>query len=165
MTKVAILNLRGSFTQGFQAVLQVGEEGQAPKTGAQGFLPASEDLTKAYTSWRSEYDGLDKRLRLSDLSDMPVQFSSAKDCEKAGYELQSHLNQWLNAPGFNPVIQSLNRLINELDKHEELRVIIQNNEDELLRKLPWHLWEILQKINESEVAISSPEFETPKRIL
>ena len=154
MAKIAILNLNGDFENGFHATLQVGEPGKSPSVGHQGKLPQNPKLSEAYRRWRLRYEGLGKRLRkLRDTKGQETNVSNVRACEEAAHNLKYRLNEWLDWHEF----LYLRKILKELDTSEEFRLIIQNNEIDLLRKLPWNLWYLVQQLN-AEVALSSPAF-------
>ncbi|MBD2197630.1 MULTISPECIES: CHAT domain-containing protein [Calothrix] len=141
-------------------MLRLGEAGKAPSVGHTGKLPPDTQLPEFYKLWRSKYSQLGKRLRaLRNVEDQSGGFSSVKDCDQASQSLASSFNQWLNSEDFLP----LKKILEQVDSSEELRIVIQNNEVDLLRKLPWHLWDIIQSHN-AEIAISSPNYQIPERI-
>jgi hypothetical protein len=159
VAKVAVLRLEGHFERGFSAMLRFGEAGKAPSVGRQGQLPPELELPEVYKVWRSKYSQLGNRLRaLRDIEGQTVRFSSVHDCNHASECLVSSFNQWLNSEDFLP----LKKILEEVDSSEELRILIQNNEVDLLRKLPWHLWDIIQSHN-AEIAISSPNYQITER--
>lgn len=159
MVRVAVISLNGDFENGFVAMLQIGEAGKASSVGCIGKLPPNQELINHYKKWRSNYSRLGNSMRaLRDIEGHTLRFSSIQTCNNAAIQLSSCLNQWLSSEEF----LALKKNLEEIDKSEEIRIIIQNNEIELLRKLPWHLWDIIQS-SSAEVALSSPAYELTQR--
>ncbi|BAZ14018.1 hypothetical protein NIES4071_58580 [Calothrix sp. NIES-4071] len=159
MVRVAVINLNGNFENGFVAMLQIGEAGKASSVGCIGRLPPNQEILKHYKKWRSHYSRLGNSMRaLRDIEGQTLRFSSIQTCKNAAIQLSSCLNQWLNSKEF----LTLKKNLEEIDRSDEIRIIIQNNEVELLRKLPWHLWDIIQS-SSAEVALSSPAYELTQR--
>jgi hypothetical protein len=159
MVRVAVLNLSGDFEKGFTATLQIGQAGKASSSGWTGKLPGDRDLEIQYKKWRSRYICLGNKSRaLRDVEGETTHFSSLQSCHQAALQLQKKFNQWLNSENFSV----LKKLIENTNDSEEIRLIIQNNEIDLLRRLPWHLWNVIVN-SHIEVALSSPAYELPER--
>ena len=65
------------------------------------------------------------------------------------------INNWLNSEEFRLIDRKLRRY---LDPDDEIRLIIQTNDD-LLRRLPWHLWNFFEDYPYTEVALSLLDFQ------
>ena len=50
------------------------------------------------------------------------------------------------------------RLRESLSLHEPIRVLLRT-QDPLLRRLPWHLWDFVERYASTEVALSAPDAE------
>jgi uncharacterized protein YktB (UPF0637 family) len=75
--------------------------------------------------------------------------------------LSNTINAWFNS---EPFLNINRHLRTKLDPKEEIRVIIETN-DNLLRRLPWHLWNFFEDYPLAEVALSAPEYQRPKKSL
>ncbi|MHC5722195.1 MAG: CHASE2 domain-containing protein, partial [Nostoc sp.] len=60
-------------------------------------------------------------------------------------------------PGFDPLRE---KYLQQLQPDEEVQVLIRTN-NETLQKLPWQLWELIEKYPEAGVALSPAEYERP----
>ena len=55
------------------------------------------------------------------------------------------------------------QLCQNLDKKEHIRVVIETDHEPLLKKNPWHKWDLFANIyTKSEVALCSSEYEQPR---
>jgi hypothetical protein len=71
-------------------------------------------------------------------------------CQK----LEESINLWLKSVEFLNIERQLR---SQLDPTEEIRVIIETN-DEQLRRLPWYCWDFFADYYCSEAAVSRPEY-------
>ncbi len=156
MGKLVVLKFAdGSFEQGFAVTLQIGEEGELPSSEIAGRLPVATELLQKYKEWQSSYSKLGNRYRLSAEKVQVTNVSILKDCDKTAHILRSHLNSWLLAAEFRPVREKwLERLL----PTDIVRVILQT-ENRDLQRLPWHLWDVLERYPKAEIAIAPPRYE------
>ncbi|MFB2769576.1 CHASE2 domain-containing protein [Pelatocladus sp. BLCC-F211] len=156
MGKLVVLKFAdGSFEQGFAVTLQIGEEGELPSSEIAGKLPAATELLQKYKEWQSSYSRLGNRYRLSAEKVQVTNVSILKDCNKTAHVLRSHLNSWLLTAEFRPVREKwLERLL----PTDIVRVILQT-ENRDLQRLPWHLWDVLERYPKAEIAIAPPRNE------
>jgi CHASE2 domain-containing sensor protein len=160
MSRLVILNLgNGDLLNGFPAVsAQVWNSGDRYPIQCTGCLPAAPEISKLYRSWQLLYQALcsDLFFRIDIEQEGIVNFSiiEFKDLCK---ELSNQINNWLNSESFRNIDQ---RLRTQLKASEEIRFIIETN-DNLLRRLPWHLWKFFEDYPKAEVALSAPEYKKP----
>jgi CHASE2 domain-containing sensor protein len=160
MSRLVILNLgNGDLFNGFPAVsAQVGNSSDPYRIQCTGCLPAAPEISKLYRSWQLLYQALysDLFFRIDIEQKGVVNFSiiEFKDLCK---ELSNQINSWLNSEYFRNIEQ---RLRTQLKTSEEIRFIIETN-DNLLRRLPWHLWKFFEDYPKAEVALSAPEYKQP----
>ena len=166
MSKLAILKIGdGSFEQGFPVTLQLCEEKNladfavSPIAEVSGKLPAAPELWTAYEQWQSCYRQLGLRSRLSAPRKQVTNISVTQDCLQAAQRLRDQLNQWLRSESFRPVRE---KWLEQLSPQTPVRVILQT-EDLRLQHLPWHLWEILDRYVQAELAVSISSFEALSR--
>ncbi|MDX2228202.1 MAG: CHASE2 domain-containing protein [Leptolyngbyaceae cyanobacterium bins.349] len=158
MSKLVILNIgEGSFEQGFPVTIQIGEEGCHPDVAETGKLPALPELPLYYSRWQSSYEGLGSRSRIKGKQITP--FTLKEDCHSAAQILRARFNTWLRSEEFRPVQDTWRET---LAPSEEIRVLLQTNHAELQR-LPWHLWDVLDRYTKAEVGLSSPVFKSRSR--
>lgn len=162
MCKLVVLKFAdGSFEQGFSVTLQIGEESERPSTEIAGRLPAAAEMPLYYNHWQASYRQLGTRYRLSADKVQVTNVSVTQDCQNTAHILRSRFNTWLKSEEFRPVRE---KWLEKLLPTDELRVILQT-EDYQLKRLPWHLWDVLERYPKAEVAIASPTYErvAPKK--
>ncbi|MBD1929925.1 PD40 domain-containing protein [Trichocoleus sp. FACHB-90] len=155
MRKLVVLKLDGDLEQGVQVTLEIGAEGERPNTETIGQLPPAIDLVKAIDQWQSAYRSIGKSSRIK--AKKIVYGGSLtewrSDCENCAIELRKHLNNWLVSESFRPIRE---KCLQQLSPSEEVRVLIRSSSVQL-RKLPWHLWDLVEENLLAEIAYSAPE--------
>lgn len=156
MGKLVVLKFAaGGFEQGFVVTLQIGEESDRPTTEITGKLPPCPEMPLYYSHWRSSYRRLGKSYRLDADKGQVTNVSITQDCHNTAHILRARFNTWLRAEEFRPLREKwLERLL----PTDEVRVILQAENSELQR-LPWHVWDLLERYPKAEVALSSPTYE------
>jgi CHASE2 domain-containing sensor protein len=156
MRKLVVLKfIEGSFEHGFTVTLQVGEEGSSPTTEITGKLPAETELPLYYSHWQSNYRRLGNGYRLSADKVQVTNVSMTQDCDETAYILRSRFNAWLRSEEFRPLRE---KWLERLSPKDEIRVILQTPNSQLQR-LPWHLWEVLERYPNAEIALASPIYD------
>ncbi|MEA5567738.1 CHASE2 domain-containing protein [Anabaena sp. UHCC 0399] len=160
MGKLVVLKLgTGSFEAGFSVILQIGDENVRPIVEIIGELPPNPEIPLCYHQWQSIYCQLKFSGRPIGIPKQSKQTLSLEDCEKAADNLRFHLNTWLSSNSFRPIREKwLERLVPE----DHIRVLLQTD-DLRLQKLPWHLWDLLERYPNAEVALSAPSYEQVSR--
>lgn len=166
MGKLVVLKFAaGSFEEGYAVTLQIGEEGDRPTTEITGKLPPCPEMPLYYSHWRSNYRRLGTSYRLDADHVQVTNVSMTQDCHNTSHILRARFNTWLRAEEFRPLREKwLERLL----PTDEVRVILQAENSELQR-LPWHLWDLLERYPKAEIALSSPTYDrvhqppTPKK--
>jgi uncharacterized protein YjbI with pentapeptide repeats len=152
MKKVVILKFLGDFASGFQVTVDICNEGQPPYQTVTGRLPENTTITDCFQSWSKIYQTKCDSWRIIAKSSKNINIDSLN---QDLFNKSNDLSQSLNAPIIN--------CLNKFNKHSEIRVLISSNCQEL-RKLPWHLWDLLAKYSQAEIAISLPDTELGDRI-
>jgi CHASE2 domain-containing sensor protein len=161
MTNLVVLKIgEGSFEQGFAVTLQIGLEGELPSTEIAGKLPPLPEIPLYYSYWQSSYQKLETGFRLFAPSVQVTNVSMTQDCQNTANILQVRLNTWLRSEEFRPIRE---KWLERLSITDEIRVILQT-ENNVLQRLPWHLWEVLQRYPKAEFAIASPSYERIERV-
>ena len=126
-----------------------------------GSLPPAPELADIYYEWQCSYRCYlqDRAMRIGLLEPDGFRYSETEFrwlCQI----IPQKLNQWLDCQTFN-MIERLLRT--ELSKNELIQFIFAT-ESNLLRQLPWHLWNFISDYPSAVVSFSSPNWqETPKR--
>ncbi len=163
MNKLVVLSLgNGNLYNGFPTVTaQVWEQSDRPIKFT-GCLPASPEIAELYKYWQLLYSALYQRLDLNprieiDAGDVTnvssVEFSHL--CER----LSKEINIWLKSESFRHIEQQLRTY---LHSDEEIRFIIETS-DNLLKRLPWHLWQLFEDYPKAEVALSDTQYQKPNK--
>jgi CHASE2 domain-containing sensor protein len=153
MSKRAVLKLDGYLEQGFTVTLEVGEEGNVHFTEVTGHLPPSPELLKCLDLWQKNYRQISENTRIT-LQKVTVEtgkLSQIETCRRLAEDLQGYLRKWLESAAFQDIEKRLREV---LDREEPIRVLLRT-QDNRLRKLPWHLWEFVEKYALAEIAFST----------
>lgn len=153
MDKLVIFNIgKGSFEQGFPVILQISEESQLPYTDMKDGLPPAPEIPELYQQWQDKYYGLEPMRRVIKIHPAQItNFSSRKDCEEAAEALEARMKEWFNQPS---LLNLRRHLLDEVGQNESARIIFQT-QDELLKKLPWHLWDVFERRPNAEFSLSA----------
>jgi len=159
MRKLVVLKLDGDLEHGVRVTLEIGEEGERPSTEIIGQLPPNAELVTAIDQWQSSYRSCGQSSRL-EAKKIVYGGSIAQwrlDCDKSAVDLRSHLNNWLLSESFRPIRE---KWLQQLSPSDQVRVLIRTS-SWALRKLPWHLWDLIEDYTLAEVAYCVPESEQP----
>ncbi|MFN6569515.1 CHASE2 domain-containing protein [Dendronalium sp. ChiSLP03b] len=158
MRKLVVLKLDGDLEMGVRVTLEIGQEGFRPTTEISGYLPANPDIATVIDQWQSTYSSLWKFTRIKAkkiVYDGSIS-QRREDCYNLTNELRSHLNNWLLSESFRPVRE---KWLKHLMPEDEVRILIRTACLQL-KKLPWHLWDLVDRdYPNAEVALSVPESE------
>ncbi len=161
MGKLVILKLaEGSFESGFAVTLQISDENARPTVEITGNLPPNPDILRLYYRWQSIYLNLRLPSRPIGLPKQINQAPSLEECQQLAREFKVNFNTWLTCDSFRPIRE---KWLQQLTPGDNIRVLIQTK-DLGLQKLPWHLWELLERYPQAEVALSAPSYEQVKRM-
>jgi hypothetical protein len=140
---------------GFPVTLQMGDEGKPATIQETGSLPPNPELIESYNSWKvTYYSFFGIKVRKLEAKVGQITNFSIGDVNKKADNLSQHFNQWLKSPQFSHVREEL---VAHLKEDDEVRLIIQTS-NMALRKLPWHLWDILERYPKAEISVSAPNF-------
>ncbi|MBE9004175.1 CHASE2 domain-containing protein [Fortiea sp. LEGE XX443] len=156
MAKLVVLKFTdASFNEGFGVNLQIGEESDRPTTEITGRLPPCPEMPLYYTRWQSSYRQTGNSYRLDAEKIQVTNVSITQSCQDLAHVLQARFNTWLRAEEFRPLRE---KWLEKLMPTDEVRVILQTDNSQLQR-LPWHLWELLDRYPKTEIAIASPTYD------
>jgi CHASE2 domain-containing sensor protein len=157
--KLVILSLgNGDLYRGFDTVtIRLYQHDNSPPIQFIGALPAQPELAELYRQWKFLYSALLQRLnrstRLEIASEGTTNISESEFdelCENLSFEI----NHWLNSNSFRDVTENIRT---ELNKNDEIRFLIETS-DNLLQRLPWHLWNFFKAYSRAEVGVSAPAY-------
>lgn len=161
MDKTVILKLgQGSLKVGFPNIIaQIWVKEQTIPTQLSASLPRAPRLGELYHKWSLLYHKLTSHLgwRHPDFEfeeDETIHVSD-QDFLILSKQIKIALNNWLNEPGFSKINQGLRT---RLKQEEEIRIIFEADQ-EIIRRLPWHLWNFFEHYTKAQVALSFVEYE------
>lgn len=168
MNKTVILKLgKGKLDSGFSnIIIQIIDEDKDKFSPIQlnGSLPPNPDLVHLYQNWLKYYNLIALKCYtrkyqqpFPDLEFEEEDITQVSDLEFENLcqSLKENINNWLASTEFNRVEKVLRAKLNCSDV---IRLIIET-EDELLRKIPWHLWQFFEDFNFAEISLGSQEYE------
>lgn len=169
MNKLVVLRLNYQSSENrYQAVAEIGNEGESSSIEIQGWLPAlSNHFLKMLEDWRIAFSNLDlkKRLKVKKISVEKVSsylhtqssinlgsqsISWEKACEDLASKLNSEMNEWLSSQSFFRIKEKIQQ---ELNFNDNLQIIIRTDDASICR-LPWNCWDFLAKNLKSEISFS-----------
>ena len=155
MNKIVILTISSdSFDTGFFSYLRIRKDCYPQQESQyEGELAAAPDIPHLFEQWQQAFiRKTNREFRIKLVTDSSLQYS----CKQATDELVKSFNNWLNSSSWSSIRSGLYK---NLHPEDEIRFIIQTKNDILL-KLPWHLWNFFNDYRRAEVAIASNSYET-----
>jgi hypothetical protein len=153
-SKLVVLRLEGNLEQdGFQVILEIGQEGERSHVEQKGFLPPSHDLITCLEEWEKNYRSLEDNHRLTPVEIRHIKTITPENfpiCQQLATDLSNCLNSWLASPDFREVD---NKLREQLQLQEKIRLLLRT-QDSHLRHLPWDLWNFIEKYRQAEIALA-----------
>jgi branched-chain amino acid transport system substrate-binding protein len=147
----------GSFEQGFAVVLRISRVGQTHESVYfQGRLPPAPELPLAYARWQEAYYAWGethrwwRTMRIS----FPPQVTNVSywdQCEQATRELHRQLRHWFDQPDLRDLRE---QILIAVRPNEPAQLIVRT-QDPGLRRLPWHLWPLVDQLPLLEVAVNA----------
>ncbi|NER34986.1 MAG: CHASE2 domain-containing protein [Oscillatoria sp. SIO1A7] len=159
MSKLVTLNIvNGEFDKGFPVILEVEKDGQ-PILTQKGQLPPAPTIPELYENWRYAYrkqNKYDLRAGTTDTyrairpdTSLKANISVLDSAEM----LQKAIDGWLDsgAKCFQPI---RDLLLRQLDDGQEPPRFVIKTDNQLLWRIPWHLWSLLEEFPKTEIALS-----------
>jgi hypothetical protein len=173
MNKLAVLKFvaNGSFDKGFALVLEISEDGKRPFFQTVGQLPPFPEIAHYYAYWQKSYHSIGTQIcqdtspdyRIHSPSNQVTNVSTAStlysECEDTAQLLVCSLNRWLCSETCRPIREGF---LENLQQTDEIRVILETENDQI-RRLPWHLWDVVERYPKAEVALGAPVYERVQR--
>jgi ABC-type branched-subunit amino acid transport system substrate-binding protein len=150
MSKLAILRLLdGDLGQGMRLMLTI-STATSLSTEVSGTLPPNPNLANTIQQWQANYRSLGAtRIRPNKITYDTSIKQKFLECQKLESELRSQLKIWLSSPSFHSI---RDKWLEELMK-DEVRILVHTSSNSLLR-FPWHLWDLVERNPQAEVALS-----------
>ncbi|WP_238360925.1 CHAT domain-containing protein [Iningainema tapete] len=159
MKKLVILKFDGNIDSELHVTLEIGNDGERPYQTITGKLPGNNTITPLLNTWHNTYRSRYGQYRIKNPKITNVNIEALNEaCQQQSQQLLESFNTWFQSKSFSPIISCLEQLKPE----DEIRVII-CTECQELRKLPWHLWDVLTNYQGAEIALSSPHAERGNR--
>ena len=157
MNKRVILTISsGSFDTGFVTYLRIRRDSHPEQENQyEGELAAAPDIPHLFEQWQQAFSR--KTNRESRIKSIATGSSLQNSCKHATEKLVASFNNWLDLSSSRSNIRA--SLYKNLHPEDEIRFIIQTTNDILL-KLPWHLWHFFSDYPRAEIAIASNSYET-----
>lgn len=162
VSKLVVLKLDGDLDQhGFRVVLEMGYDGDRPLIELAGALPPDPELLGLLQQWQQAYRslGIANRIRPQEIV-YGGSVNRLEQCRRLAHTLGHRLNTWLDAPSFQPLDRRLREFLNV---QEPIRMLLRT-QNEALQRLPWHLWHLLERYTQVEVALCAASLERPTAI-
>ncbi|WP_193199196.1 CHASE2 domain-containing protein [Nostoc sp. MG11] len=165
MSKLVVWNLgTGDLHKGFpDVIVQLGLPNDPRAMEFRGSLPAAPEIPQLYRYWQILYSALYRHYGWSvrlEIEDADVTNFSEVEFNDLCQQLSSRINIWLNCEQFRKIDQKLRT---QLNPNEEICFMIATR-DNLLRRLPWHLWNFFEDYPNAEVAFSPLEPQRPNKV-
>ncbi len=159
--KLVVLKLDGDLEQqGFRVALEIGLEGDRTSTDwfvrpaieRMASLPPDPSLVLLLDQWQQAYRSLGIPSRI-----IPQEIiyggsvNWQESCQQTARALRDRFNRWLDAEEFRWIDRCLRESLN---LHEPIRMVVRT-QDWNVRRLPWHLWNLLEHYTQIEISLSS----------
>lgn len=169
MSQLATLKLVGDLERGVQVELKLSislssevnaspgffKENLVSSSEISGALPPNLRLVSTINQWQAHYRSMDStRMQANKVIYDASIHQLRLECQTLDGELRSQINSWLSSPSFGSI---RDKWLQELMK-DEVRVLVRASDRALLR-LPWHLWDLIERNPLAEVALGTPDAE------
>jgi uncharacterized protein YjbI with pentapeptide repeats len=142
----------------FLVTAQIGKESALPQTELVVELSDVGELLVAYEQWQEAYrQYYVELLRIGGSEDSVTNIRGGLDrssCEHLAQNLGQQMNYWLAGEGFRSVRE---QLLQSLQAQTPIRIIVQTD-DPQLRRLPWQLWDLLERFPLAEIGVSGSSY-------
>jgi len=141
----------GDFETGFPLVMvQIWSDGHSLPIPLTGKLPPEPEIPQLY---RQIQQIRNPQITASRIKGKKEQITnvSIRELGELAKLLEQRINSWLNSQEFRLIS---NKLREKLNPKDEVRVILQSQNQQLLR-LPWHLWDFFTVYRKAEIALSA----------
>jgi CHASE2 domain-containing sensor protein len=151
MAKLVVIKLmQGNFENGFDVTLQIGEDGAAPTTEINGYLPPAPEIDQYYKSWQIAHRSTPLRIKPKQKQIKNVSLGNSANV------LSDSLKNWLNESKTFRSIRE--KMYEKLQVNDNIRVLLRTP-DTKLWQLPWHLWDFFERYPLAELAVSTTVYD------
>lgn len=154
MSKRALLRCDGSIDLGLRITLEISEQNAPVFTEAIGTLPAAIELDRLLTQWQQAYHQSlgTSRIAIESVTVRTGSFAQIATCKSIEQQLKSAFKSWLASPEFQPIDRRLREVLSPQAAVE----ILLRSTDLRLHRLPWHVWDLIERYPQAELVIGSP---------
>ena len=119
-----------------------------------GSLPSEHSLFELYDEWKESYQNLSssnrgREIETSSGNDKPPSNQPKIVIEDISTEVKTNLNSWLGSENFSRIREEIKKWIDI--NHQLEKIIFIQTEITEIRKLPWHLWDIIKESSNTEI--------------
>jgi ABC-type phosphate transport system substrate-binding protein len=153
----------GSFTEGFAVELQILEDGRLIARDSDfPRLAAAPEIPQCYQVWKPTYDALGQVIGSRAIQPVSVQVthqSSLRTCLGMTEEFETTVKTWLSSSTFRMLRDRIEANVG-VAADPSVPIVLDCDtgdleQDNLLRKLPWHTWNLFDRLNHAEVVLSA----------
>ncbi|WP_333481154.1 substrate-binding domain-containing protein [Allocoleopsis sp.] len=153
----------GSFTEGFAVELQILEDGcLIDKDSDFPRLGAAPEIPQCYQVWKPTYDALGRAIGSRAIQPVSAQVthkSSLKTCLDMTKDFETKVKTWLSSSTFGMLRDRIQANVG-VAADPSVPIILDCDtgdleQDNLLRKLPWHTWDLFDRVNHAEVVLGA----------
>ncbi|WP_414578319.1 ABC transporter substrate-binding protein [Anabaena sp. CCY 9402-a] len=164
----------GSFADGFSVKLQILEDGRTIQEDDDlPHIPAASEMPHLYQEWQNT--SLENSRQLQAVPAQVTNVANLETWKQRAEELQNYCRRWFEDSAFRSLrdrIQANTRVSTDQSVPIIIRCPTQDdNQNEILRRLPWHIWDLFTKLPNAEFALFTgfreqvPTFKAPVRVL
>jgi CHASE2 domain-containing sensor protein len=159
MGKWVVLELDGDWETGFRATLEINTSLSSYPSRVKGFLPPNPVLlTQLQNYWQGFRDlGSPVRIKVQRIVKHGSINERVQACKNSARQVRDRANSWFDSEPFRAIAD---RLREELHRDEETRFSVRTGDREL-QKLPWSEWNLFQRFEGIEPALSPLEVPPP----
>ncbi len=153
----------GSFTEGFAVEVQILEDGcLIDKDSDFPRLAAAPEIPQCYQVWKPNYDALGRVIGSRAIQPVSAQVthqSSLVTCLGMTKEFETKVRTWLRSSTFGMLRDRIQANV-KVTADQSVPIILECDtgaieQDILLRKLPWHTWDLFDRLNHAEVVLGA----------
>lgn len=164
----------GSFDRGFPVTLQILEDGQIVQDDDHFLcIPAAPEMPKFYQEWNEIF--LEGSRQLQTVPAQVTNVAAKKKWEQTTERFAAHCRSWFQDQSFGRLGDRI-RANRKVSMDQSVPIIIRchtgdDQQNKLLRKLPWHFWDLFTNLPNAEFALFTgfrervPALEVPVRVL
>lgn len=161
MAQLVVFELEGSdLAQALKVTLEISDQVNYAHTRLISGLPPAPQVAENYDQWHSVYRCLDLDLRLEADAGQVTNVAYTQlisNCYHSTQVLKQSLNEWYRSDSFSRIRE---KLLEVLNWDQEIVIQVRTH-NEVLWKLPWHLFfdQFLERYRLAEIVLSVPEYE------